>query len=215
MLSSKSHDLSVKRILFVILYFFILGTAISQETPTYMRIGDFFSFKFTSYNIMACSDQVGFSKRNDSTFVYSEAIDYLDLAQDIKLKIKRDFDSVSVAAGYYNRYGVEISETEGAFIYQDNDPKSYHFSGWTRAKVISPNHEFSLKFFDFGKGFVNNDPPSIDKKVVKEWCATQDWCPSDKAVSVYCTEMTIRISIYKNGIATNYYLIFDRRVGEC
>ncbi len=180
-----------------------------------MRVGNDFSIKFTDFSLEMCSSEVGFSKKNDSTFICSESLDFADLAQVIKLKMKVEYDSVVVCAGYENRYGILYSETEGAYIYDGNETEAIHFSGWRRAEVLDANRKYSLKFFGYGKGFVNNDPPEMTKKAVTNWCKTLEWCPADKPVSVFCAKMIICVTIHLNGQARNYYLNFDRRVGEC
>lgn len=186
----------------------------SQDGIYYLRVGESFSVKFTDYTLEQCTDELFFLKLNDSTYLFSEHLDYTDLAQTIKLKLKVAYDSVVVDAAYENKYGVLISETEGAFIYDGQEPGSSHFSGWRKAKVLDENRKYSLWFFGNGKGFINNAPPEMEKSKVKKWCHLKDWCP-DNEVTVFCARMIIRIKIYDQGIVRSYYLNFDRRVGEC
>lgn len=173
------------------------------------------SIKFTEYSLEMCSNELWFSKVNDSTFSFSESLDYYDLAQVIKLKLKVPHDSVTVEAGYDNRYGVLYSETEGAYFYYDKSPESVLFSGWKRVKVLDPNRKYSLDCFGFGKGFVNNNAPKIDKEIVKKWAVKQPWIEPHHRVSVFCTEMQLKITIHSDGKRKAYYLVFDRRIGEC
>lgn len=186
----------------------------AQDGVYYLRVGDDFSIKFTEYTLEMCSDEVYISQKNDSTYWFSEPLAYDEIAQIVKLKIKVPFDSATVEAAYENRFGVLYSETEGAMIYDGDDLDAVHFSGWRKAKVLDQNRKYSLRFFGFKKGFVNNDPPAMDKKKVKYWCENKEWCPPHP-VSVFCAEMIVRVSIYSGGKRKNYYIHFNRRVGEC
>ncbi|CAG5077168.1 hypothetical protein [Parvicella tangerina] len=185
-----------------------------QDGIYYLRVGNEFSIKFTDQTLERCTDQIFFVKENDTTFTFNERLDYTEIAQTIKLKLKVNFDSVAVFAGYENRYGVSISETEGALIYNGKENEASHFSGWKKAKVLDANRKYSLSFFGFGKGFVNDAPPEMEKDEVRKWCEELDWCPEGH-VAVYCSRMIVKVTIFYEGNAQSYYLNFDRRVGEC